>query len=112
MHPAVVKISHGTRSNKSRDYHDIIDAPVKHSVLSYHLVRLQFSVRWKVSEGYVIILSAIPLLSLSLSLQREQRPRREKREEGKRRGKEEGGGGKKGKEKDAAGGGGGRWLLY
>lgn len=33
MHPAVVKISHATRSNKSRDYHDIIDAPVKHSVL-------------------------------------------------------------------------------
>lgn len=111
MHPAVVKISHGTRSNKSRDYHDIIDAPVKHSVLSYHLVRLQFSVRWKVSEGYVIILSAIPLLSLSLYRESSGRG---VRNEKKGRGAEErrGGGGKKGKEKDAAGGGGGRWLLY
>lgn len=113
MHPAVVKISHGTRSNKSRDYHDIIDAPVKHSVLSYHLVRLQFSVRWKVSEGYVIILSAIPLLSLSLSLYRESSGRGVRNEKkGRGAEKRRGGGGKKGKEKDAAGGGGGRWLLY
>lgn len=89
MHHAAVKIS-PVASNKSRDYHDIIDASVKHSVLSY-LVRLQFSVQRKVSEGYVIILSAIPRAPLSIE-------GREKRERGRGggRGKRE-----RGKEKDA-----------